>query len=87
MDIQARIPPALAAIHNFIRQHDPDEIQQFGDDDEDDWMHGVHGDGVGILAEGPAGEVERDRANERRDRIAQEMWRDYQEVLAERGEL
>ena len=36
MDIQARIPPALAAIHNFIRQHDPDEIQQFGDDDEDE---------------------------------------------------
>ena len=26
MDIQARLPPALAALHNFIRIHNPDEI-------------------------------------------------------------
>ena len=26
MDIQACLPPALAALHNFIRIHDPDEI-------------------------------------------------------------
>ena len=26
MDIRARLPPALAALHNFIRIHDPDEI-------------------------------------------------------------
>lgn len=29
MEIQARIPPALAATHNFIREHDPDEIFEF----------------------------------------------------------
>lgn len=23
------IPPALAAVHNFIRIHDPDEIENF----------------------------------------------------------
>jgi len=26
MAIQARIPPALCAVHNFIRFHDEDEI-------------------------------------------------------------
>ena len=26
MEIQSLIPPALAALHNFIRQYDPDEI-------------------------------------------------------------
>ena len=26
MDTQTLIPPALAALHNFIRQYDPDEI-------------------------------------------------------------
>ena len=30
MSIQATlIPPALAALHNFIRQYDPDEIQMY----------------------------------------------------------
>ena len=29
MDLQARIPAALAAIHNFIRIHDPDELTSF----------------------------------------------------------
>ena len=29
MEIQARIPPALAATHNFIWDHDPDEIFEF----------------------------------------------------------
>ena len=29
MKVQAHIPPALCAIHNFIRIHDPDEISNF----------------------------------------------------------
>ncbi|KAF8806605.1 hypothetical protein BYT27DRAFT_7101701, partial [Phlegmacium glaucopus] len=29
MEIQACIPPALAATHNFICDHDPDEIFEF----------------------------------------------------------
>ena len=31
MDKQARLPPALAALHNFIRKHDPDDIADFDD--------------------------------------------------------
>ena len=29
MDTQARIPAALAALHNFIRRHDPREIDMY----------------------------------------------------------
>jgi len=36
MTIQALIPPALAALHNFIRQFDPEEIHIYDDDDDDD---------------------------------------------------
>ena len=32
MTIQAQIPPALCAIHNFIHVHDADEIYKFDDD-------------------------------------------------------
>ena len=29
MDIQARVPPALCALHNFICQHDPSDIEDY----------------------------------------------------------
>jgi hypothetical protein len=29
MDIQACVPPALTALHNFIWKHDPDDIADF----------------------------------------------------------
>ena len=29
MDIQARVPPALCALHNFIHQHDPSDIEDY----------------------------------------------------------
>jgi hypothetical protein len=45
MAIQARIPPALCAVHNFICIHDPDEIH---DEHVDIEPHGE-------LAPGPAG--------------------------------
>ena len=31
MDIQARLPPALATLHNFIYKHDPDDIADLDD--------------------------------------------------------
>ena len=48
MAIQACIPPALCAVHNFIRIHDPDEIH---DEHVDIEPHGE-------LAPGPAGRQE-----------------------------
>ena len=48
MEIQACIPPALAATHNFIWDHDADEIFEF--DSQMDPHLGLYGD----LGNGPA---------------------------------
>jgi hypothetical protein len=82
MAIQAQIPPALCAIHNFIRVHDTDEIHEFGqeiDDDTLDFNPDVGGNGD--LAHGPAGAAEKTRAALKRDQIAQAMWDSYQTAL------
>lgn len=79
MAIQARIPPALCAIHNFIRIHDPDEIQDFEIDENIDI------EPYGELAPGPAGRQERARGTARRDIIAQLMWESYQLELQRCG--
>ena len=79
MDMQARIPVALCAIHNFIQWLDPkaffipefqvEHLEQMnavdGDEDETD---------LGFLADGPVGAAERRRAEERRDCIVEIMW-------------
>jgi len=88
MDIQARLPPALAALHNFIRKHDPDDIADF--DNVDDPQPGARAEGPaaaeeGQLAEGLPRAAERRQTNERRDRIAREMWIQYQAELSRRN--
>ena len=73
LDIVARLPPALAALHNFIRIHDPNEINDFLQEDPD------LGPGfAGGLADGFPNAAERQVANERRDEISQAMWIQYQ---------
>jgi hypothetical protein len=83
MDIQVLIPPALAALHNFIRQYDPDDI---GLDDCSintlDFQMDRNPESAGELGDGPPTSNERDQANERRDRIAGDMWEQYQQYLA-----
>jgi hypothetical protein len=76
LTIQAYIPPALGAVHNFIRVHDADEIHEFGDDAQD-LNPGYYGD----LTPGPAGTGEKTRARLKRDQIAQAMWESYQIAL------
>jgi DDE superfamily endonuclease len=83
MDAQARITPALAAIHNVIWKYDTGEIDRFIDDIDDSVEPG---ECTGDLAEGPARTAERRQADNRRDRIADSMWAQYQEVFQERGE-
>jgi len=88
MDIQALIPPALAALHNFIRQYDPEDIEMSDDDDDDDDndkddndsdsdklpdFQSPLSDTVGELGMGAVTSRETARANERRDRIAGEI--------------
>lgn len=74
MAIQARIPPALAAVHNFIRLHDTDEISNFDLDIMDPNPGARHGE----LARGPARRIKKDRAELVRNEIASAMWDNYQ---------
>jgi DDE superfamily endonuclease len=83
MDVQARLAPALAAIHNFIRLYDPDEILDLLAEAEDT-QPGARIPQTGDLALGPARAAERMLADGKRDGIAQSMWVQYQMELANR---
>lgn len=76
-EIQARIPAALCTIHNVIREFDESEGKL--PPDNNSFGYGYGGDE-------PRGSGS-DESDIRRDRIAEEMWRDYQRVLEERGLL
>ena len=89
MDTQTLIPPALAALHNFIWQYDPDEIQMYGDDAPLDLpspaLHmGPHPETLGELQMYEVTPAERVQAKERQDQIANSMWQQYQQYLESR---
>lgn len=75
--------PALAAIHNFIRSYDPEEILDLLGEAED-VQPGTRMPQTGDLAVGPARAAERALADGKRDGIAQSMWIQYQAELADR---
>src|ERR1700733_3755611 len=78
--IQAQIPAALCAIHNFIRIHDPQEEEL---EDNGDTNSGGHtGDGFARQVSNIEGN---DAVTHRRNMIAQAMWSSYQHILQERG--
>ena len=81
MAIQARIPAALAALHNFIWQYNPEEIRIFKDQPFDFPIDACP-ESAGELGSGLARSNERARASERRDRIVASMWEQYQHYLA-----
>ena len=82
LDIQARIPAALCAIHNFIGIHNPDEeLIHAGDDNDENSDDNAPFDNHGAQAAGAGF----DRPSVRRDSIAQAMWDDYLTVRLERG--
>lgn len=78
MAIQARIPAALCALHNFINENDLNQDINEGDVDDPygyDPECGVTGQGA---------QLEESGMDVRRDRIATDMWDDYQRRIAER---
>ena len=93
MDIQACIPAALCALHNFMCSQEPDTYFLEIDDAEEDWNlvrdmeEEVDEEALGHLRDGPTTAAERRRAEALHDRIAEEMWVDYQRVLQEQGML
>lgn len=80
MHIQARIPAALCAIHNFISIHDPTEEIIHADNNNEDAP-----DGDDHIAPAMAAMEVNDVPSIRRDHIAQEMWEDYLTICMERG--
>jgi hypothetical protein len=69
---QTQIISAVALLHNFIIMNDPDEISILDDIEpeaslDDSWS----------LHQSTVPHDERTRAARRRDRIADEMWTDY----------
>ena len=88
MDIQARVPAALCALHNFMRSQEPDAYFLEIDDTEEDWnLVGDMEEEVDEEALGHLGDGLTPAAEALRDHIAEEMWVDYQHVLQERGML
>jgi len=82
--LQSRIPSALAALHNFIQIHDPAEKIRFASNDTYDSFSGVQaGDDFSSMhieeEQNPTG------FSLQRDRIADAMWHQYQQVLQERA--
>lgn len=87
MSIQARVPPAAAAIHNFILEHDPVELEDMiAEGIQDPNPGSMPTEDFGSLAGGPPSNAEKERAKIKRDIIAQAMWDNYVQVLRERGE-
>lgn len=91
MSIQARIPPAMCALHNFLLSHDPTDVDHYltgNDEDDADPNPGQTQDNdFGVLAAAAVTAEEKTRAEENRDRISKEMWDDYQRVLCEREQM
>jgi hypothetical protein len=77
LQIQAQIPAALCAIHNFIRTHDIDDAvtePEFMDDTPNDHNHNASA----------AAAAEADHSSGRCVIIAQQMWEDYVRICSER---
>ena len=81
LQFQARLPAALVTIHNFILEHEPIDDQTS--------EANVVIDAVQILndaydtQEEVLDELDASTAAVRRDEIAQRMWEQYQQVLAQ----
>jgi len=87
LQTQAKIPAALAALHNFIRIYDPGDDAQ-GADDHDEGPNippaqEIHPEHLG----GHISQAEKDCTSSKRDVIAQAMWVDYQNILSRWGQL
>lgn len=80
MEIQAKIPAGLAAVHNFIMDYDNTDIYHYLEDLIDEEPNGRLGNGA-IRQE------EREEASNLRDRIAEAMWESYQTFLRDHPEV
>ena len=78
LNIQARIPAALCAIHNFISKYDPGEGSLPENAAGDDYDY----DNTNFTETEPGNTNVADKC----DRIAEMMWESYQQIRAEMDE-
>lgn len=81
MDIQARIPPSLAAIHNFIFDNDKMELEDMSNIPDPQPGNVPDESDFGNLMRRAPTAAEQAQAKNKRDGIAQAMWESYQEYL------
>jgi len=82
--VQAQIPAALCAIHNFIRIHDGEEEEE--EEEEEDIVDQQNDAGDLFVRQGEGQRAENDAVVARRNNIAQKMWQEYQAILQTRQE-
>ena len=86
MDIQACLPPTLAALHNFIWKPNPEDLADYESIEDPQPGTGAEGPAAeGSLAEGIPRMAERWLANQRQAAIAWDMWVQYQDELSQCG--
>ncbi|KAJ3860041.1 hypothetical protein EV359DRAFT_85736 [Lentinula novae-zelandiae] len=88
MDIQAHIPSALIAIHNFILEHDQADLDRWIlNEQAEDPLPGQRRqqeiDFGSLATSEKISQAEKRRAENARDRLANEMWENYLSVLEE----
>ena len=84
MDLQARIPPALCALHNFICCHDSSDINDYADMNHLGVSHLWADDPeIGDLAMHALTSADRESADAKWEQIAKAMWDEYQHVVHE----
>jgi hypothetical protein len=79
LEVQGKIIRAICVLHNFIRVHNPDEDLGVTDVELSRRMPRRSAADFG----GSVSAEERTNANMRRDEIAQQMWEQYQEYIAD----
>ena len=79
LKIQARLPAALCALHNFMRTHD--NAEEVDSNSEMQEAAPLAAEAIGVLPQEGAD------MGRFRDDIAQAMWNDYQQLLAQRASL
>jgi hypothetical protein len=78
MTMQARLIPALCALHNFIRIHDPSDDMDITQEEIDEMLEDERPSVEGNLQTGVTA-VETERASRWREQIAQSMWVQYRD--------
>ena len=100
LEVQARIPVALAAVHNFIRIHDPTDLNSEAEikaalakrderlrTDLRTAIAAGYNPNAAATSSSAISSQEKAQAEVAREALAQRMWVDYQDVLRRRAEV